>query len=169
MRVLVTAAGKHGSTMEIAEAIGEGIRQSMSGAVVDVRPAASVGEVTGYDAVVVGSAVYFGRWRPEAVRLVEADADALRERPVWLFSSGPAGDAAPPEAVPTDLIDRCGAVEHRTFGGRIDRARLGWAERLAIKAVKAPEGDFRDWTEISAWAADIARHLTAASTKQETR
>ncbi|HVK20463.1 MAG TPA: flavodoxin domain-containing protein, partial [Actinokineospora sp.] len=113
MKVLIAAAGKHGSTMEIAEAIGEGVRHAVPSAIVDVRPAATVDDVTAYDAVVVGSAVYFGRWMPTAARLVNDNAGALRERPVWLFSSGPTGEPAKVDPAPADLIARCGAVEHR--------------------------------------------------------
>ena len=43
---------------------------------------------SGFDAVVVGSAVYSMRWMPEATAFILAHRLALSERPVWLFSSG---------------------------------------------------------------------------------
>ena len=36
---------------------------------------------------------------------------------------------------------------------------LGFAERAMVAAVKVPEGDFRPWVEIEAWATGIARTL----------
>jgi len=35
-------------------------------------------------------------------------------------------------------------------------------ERVIVKGVKAPTGDFRDWNEIDSWAAGIASRLEAA-------
>lgn len=54
--------------------------------------------VGGYDAVVLGSAVYVGRWLEPARELVDAHAEELAARPTWLFSSGPIGDPPKPEA-----------------------------------------------------------------------
>jgi len=55
--------------------------------------------VDGFDAVVLGSAVYAGHWLKPARELVDRSRDALAARPVWLFSSGPIGD--PPQAART--------------------------------------------------------------------
>ena len=41
----------------------------------------------------------------------------------------------------------------------LDRTKLGFGERMMVKAVKAPDGDFRDWNAISAWADEIGREL----------
>jgi menaquinone-dependent protoporphyrinogen oxidase len=61
VRVLVSAASKHGPTGEIAGRIGEALRVGPpGGAVVDVLPAAQVGDATSYDAVILGRAVYMG-------------------------------------------------------------------------------------------------------------
>ncbi len=39
---------------------------------------------------------------------------------------------------------------------------LGLGARTVAHAVHAPEGDFRDWGEITAWADHIAEALTTA-------
>jgi menaquinone-dependent protoporphyrinogen oxidase len=160
MKVLVTAASRYGATYGIAEAIREELGEA--GHVVTVVPAEEAPEVEGHDAVVVGSGVYAGHWLEPAKEFVTAHAPQLRERPVWLFSSGPLGDPPEPEedAVDADeLTEQCGAVEHRTFAGRLDRSRLHFGDKAIALALRAPEGDFRDWDEIRAWARDLARAL----------
>ena len=69
MRVLVTYASKHGSTHEVAERIASTIRDS--GAVVETRPVSQVADLSGFEAVVIGSSIYYGRWMREANEFVE--------------------------------------------------------------------------------------------------
>jgi menaquinone-dependent protoporphyrinogen oxidase len=158
MTVLVAAASKHDATQEIAEAIGRVLAER--GLDVQVKPVEAVEDVQRYDAVVLGSAVYVGKWMAEARRFVEQHADELAARPTWLFSSGPIGDPPRPEAgtaVDVDaIVAATHAREHRLFAGKLDKSRLAFAERAVARAVRAPEGDFRAWEEIEAWAADIA-------------
>jgi menaquinone-dependent protoporphyrinogen oxidase len=163
VRILVTYASKHGSTGEIARAIGG--RLADRGLDVDVRSVDEAGDVASFDAVVLGSAVYIGSWRKEAVAFLERKASALREMPVWLFSSGPIGDDPKDEPLSDKQrrqLDAVGARSHRVFGGTIDPAGLGFLERTAIKAAKLPVGDFRAWNDIQRWADEIADALAAA-------
>jgi hypothetical protein len=37
-------------------------------------------------------------------------------------------------------------------------------ERVAVRAAKSPDGDFRPWDEIRTWAAGIAEALQPAAT-----
>ncbi len=163
MRVLVATASKHGSTTEIARTIGASL--TFRGIDTDVRPIGDVSTLDGYDAVVLGSAIYMGHWLEPAKRFVTAHASDLTARPVWLFSSGPLGDPANPAGDPADvvaLLEATHAREHRTFPGSLWKDQLGIAERAMVAAVRAPEGDFRPWAEIDAWAGSIATELAAA-------
>jgi menaquinone-dependent protoporphyrinogen oxidase len=163
MNVLVTVASKHGATSGIADAIAEELRAA--GITVDRRDPADVDDVSGYGAVVLGSGVYAGRWIDHARRFTERHFAELRARPVWLFSSGPIGEPlAPLEESPDGarLLRELDAREHRTFAGRIDSAELGFVERAITRMVKAPDGDFRDWDGIRAWAREIAASLRPA-------
>jgi menaquinone-dependent protoporphyrinogen oxidase len=162
MLVLVTAASRHGATHEIADAIAAGLERRAVDS--EVRHAEELTSLDGFDAFVIGSAVYVGRWLDTARELVEANASALAERPVWLFSSGPLGppDALKPEGDPVDaaaLVEAVGAEDHRVFAGRLDRELLSFGEKAVVIAVRAPEGDFRDWEAIDAFAGEIAGHL----------
>jgi menaquinone-dependent protoporphyrinogen oxidase len=127
---------------------------------VDVRPAEQVTLVDGYDAVVLGSAVYMGHWLDPARRI--AQEPALVDRPVWLFSSGPVGDPLKPDEDPVDvaaIVETTRAREHRVFAGRISRHGLSFMEKAVVTAFRVPDGDFRDWAAIEAWATDIAKAL----------
>jgi len=165
MRVLVTAASKHGSTDEMASAIGRALTDA--GLECDVRPMHELAGVAGWNAVVLGSGVYMGRWLPEATEFVERHSVELAARPVWLFSSGPVGSPDPkPEGDPQgigELVAAIGARGHRVFAGRLDRDQLGMGERLIVAAVRAPDGDFRDWDALTAWAGEIATELKPAA------
>lgn len=162
MDVLVAVASRHGGTWEIGEVVAEALRGR--GHVVDVRAPEDVTTVAGYDAVVLGSAVYVAHWLPAARDLADRCADELGSRPVWLFSSGlatqPANSANSPHEIAA-LRDRLGACGHRSFRGRLDRAVLSFAERAVIAGGRAREGDHRDMAAVAAWGSEIADSLVA--------
>ena len=157
-RVLVAYASKHGATAEIAEAIADEIRRS--GHDVDCVAAAEQPDVAAYDAVVLGSAVYMKRWRPEARRLLKRDRQALAERPLWAFSSGPFGEDSEDSCLVPPGVDRTleklGARGHVVFGGRVPADPQNFVERAIVKETPAEVSDLRDWDEIRRWAAAIA-------------
>ncbi len=161
MTILVTAASRHQSTMGIAEAIAAELRTM--GYDVDVARTDHALWVDRYGAVILGSAVYMGKWLPDAIEFATKNQRTLQEKPVWLFSSGPLGwDDPVPAGGPADVADliaATGARGHQLFVGKLDKHELGFMERLATRAVQAPEGDFRDWTAIRAWARGIGNGL----------
>ena len=173
--VLVAYATKHGSTRGIAECIADTLRQH--GARVDVRQVGKIQNLGDYDACVIGSAVYFGFWRKEAVRFVKSNSAALASRPVWLFSSGPLGTkttdpqgrdllaVAEPKVI-NEFRSAIAPRGHRVFFGALDLSKLGKAERMLTKIPAGKdlfvEGDFRDQAEIRAWATGIGEALDAA-------
>lgn len=163
MYILIAAASKHGSTHEIAAAIGEELRRA--GHTVDVYNAKEAPSAAPYDAALIGSAVYAGSWLPEARSYVADNETALAGKPVWLFTSGPLGAENPqPVGDPTqlpELLAESGARGHQIFVGKLEKDSLGFAEKLIVKAVKAPYGDFRDWQAIRGWAAGIAEALVS--------
>jgi menaquinone-dependent protoporphyrinogen oxidase len=161
MKVLVAYASKHGATQGIAEAIADQLR--VRGLSADAEPAGADIDLDATDAVVLGSAIYAGHWRDEAVDFARAHKDVLAAMPVWLFSSGPLGeDVEDEEQQPKQLEELAKDLQpndHRIFFGALDRSKLGFGERMIAKAVKAPDGDFRDWDAIRAWADQIAAAL----------
>ena len=162
MRVLVTVASRHSSTREIGTAIARVLQAA--GIEVDVIDPEAVASVEPYDAVVLGSAVYAGRWLASARDLVDREEHRLRERRVWLLSSGPIGEPPRPRQVPADglaIEERIGAVDHQVFEGKLDRSRLGFGEKVIASSVRADPGDYRPWDAVLEWARWIVLALEA--------
>jgi menaquinone-dependent protoporphyrinogen oxidase len=155
-KVLVAASSRHGATYELAQAIGAVI--AARGLSVDVRRLDEVENASAYDALVVGSAVYMGRWTKEARSFLDQHERTIATRPTWLFSSGPIGESGEFDA--SQLVGATGAREHHLFGGRLIRALLRRRERAITAVLHAPEGDYREWAVVTAWATAIARTIT---------
>ncbi len=166
MRILVTWASKHGSTAEIAYAIGHTLREQ--GAKVTLSPIDEVDMDVPYDAFVIGSAVYMGHWMKSALRFTQEHRERLIKAPVWLFSSGPTGPVAGPDDATTDvpeLFANTAPHEHKIFAGKLDKAQLSFPEKAVATIVHAPYGDYRDWDEIDRWARQIAAAVRAEATQ----
>ena len=164
MLVLLAVASRHGSTREIGDAVATVLRRAgLEVDVLDPDEVEDTATVERYDAVVLGSSVYVGRWAASARALVDRCGAALAARPVWLFSSGGLGVPVVPAGDPDEtasLLVRLGARGHRSFAGRLDPGGLSLAERAVVALVRAPEGDFRDWDAIEAWATEVAEDLS---------
>ena len=165
-RVLVAYATKHHSTAEIAEAVARQLRTRGHDA---EAVEAGVATAEGYDAVVLGSATYMGRWRREARHFLSHERDRLARIPFWVFSSGPVGepkDGTPAEddrwLEPHKVIEQAeaaGVREHVVFGGRLPEDPSGFIEQAMVRDTPEEFQDRRDWDEIRAWADRIADQL----------
>lgn len=166
--VLVAYASQHGATREIAEDVARVLYER--GAQVDVLAADDVRDLTPYGAVVFGSAVYRGEWLLEATDFVRRFADDLERLPVWLFSSGTAGDA-PTETMRgwtqppllSSLLGRIKPRDHAVFGGRFDPHRLSIGDWWRYPSLRGVKGDFRDWGGVEVWANGVANTLPACA------
>jgi menaquinone-dependent protoporphyrinogen oxidase len=168
-KILVAFASKNGSTREIAEKIGEVLNQAnWQTTVLPVNGSVNLDE---YSAVVMGSAVYIGKWQKEAATFLRTQEKFLAGLPVWLFSSGPTGEG---DAVgllegwrmPADLqpvIDRIHPRDIAVFHGYINPQKLNFIEKQVIKSMNKPFGDFRDWDAITGWTAKIANDLISSN------
>jgi hypothetical protein len=133
LKVLVSAASMHGSTAEIAHAIAAEL--SGHGFTAAVIPPGEVRAVDGYDAVIIGSAVYMGHWLDSAKDLVNRFGDALAGRPVWLFSSGPVGD---PSGKLAQAMGKDPADLPVLLGNHIRNGRSGASTRQASRGPAGP-------------------------------
>lgn len=165
IKVLVAYATKYGATKEIAEKIGAAITEA--GLQAEVRDVKHVKDLAAYTAIVLGSAVYVGAWRKEAASFLQDHESELKEKPVWLFSTGPTGEGDPVELVngfriPEALKPVAENIKPReiaVFHGAIFKDRLKGYERMMLKMVKAQYGDFRAWDAIKSWGTMVAEAL----------
>lgn len=177
MVVLVAYATDHGSTRGVAVRIADRLREH--GVDASACPVADVAEVSGYEAVILGSAIHSGKWLPEARQFAERNAAPLRERPVWLFSVSTLGDEEsmfPPRVARRLIAMRKETPElaemrqllhpqaHRNFAGAITRSQWPASGRAFFRATGGRYGDHRNWPAIDAWADLIAQqlHVTAS-------
>lgn len=164
-RILVVYATKYGATAEIAEKIGQVLRQA--GLSTDVQSLDRVDNLSAYEAVVLGSAVYIGQWRRKAAAFLKANETVLAEQPLWLFSSGPTGEGDPIELTkgwyfPKTLhpiADRVCPQDITLFHGNVNMKNLSFIGKWMMKKVEAPVGDYRNWEAVTSWAGTIADEL----------
>lgn len=159
MRVLVVYGSSRGGTAGLAQMVAEAF--VAQGVLADIGDAADIDDIADYDAVVLGGALYNGRWHSDATWFVERNLDALRQAQVWFFSSGPLDDSArsgalaPVEQV-QDLARRADIRGHMTFGGVLEKRASRWLSSLL--AWGRP-GDFRDRQHVDEWVGRIVTRL----------
>jgi menaquinone-dependent protoporphyrinogen oxidase len=167
--LVVAAASRHGSTGEIADRLAEVLTLDLGDSwQVERVELNDLRHLDGTDAVVLGSAIYFGHWMRPAAKALEY----LREAPpsdLWLFSTGPVSEieSENEQIISADATAELGeADEHMVFGGNIDPSRLSLGERLVVKAVHALSGDHRNWDDVDRWAHHIASELGAPALRE---
>jgi len=153
--VLIAYASKHGSTCEVAEAVGERLRTH--GITVFVRSARDVASLDGYDGIVVGSAIYTGRLHADARSFLHRHHREFAVRPLAVFALGPR-TLAPEEVASSEAQLAAGLAKEpdvhplttALFGGAFDPSQ----HHFPLSRVAA--SDVRDWAAIDAWADSVA-------------
>lgn len=167
-RVLVAYASRMGSTAEIAERIGDQLREA--GYAVTVAPCTDAPPASEFVAVVVGSAIYVRRWLPSAVRYLRRQVRRGGARPTYLFQSGPCGKPAESvvhvQRAVRRLATRLGADAPVSFPGRLDPT-LAKDPVSRWVATGSMAGDYRDWDAIANWTARIVADLGAGRARTD--
>jgi menaquinone-dependent protoporphyrinogen oxidase len=159
MRILVTYGSTRGGTEGLAGMVADDLRAE--GFDVDLLAPRHIRRLDGYDAVVVGGALYMSRWHRAARRFVRRHAAGIRQRPAYFFSSGPLDDSAtrgdiPPVKGVKALMEKTGVREHVTFGGRLRPDARGFPASAMAKKLA---GDWRDDEHVKQWTRTIASQL----------
>ena len=165
MRFLVVCGSKMGGTIGLGEMVARSLERHGHQAVVSDVTAA--GDITSYDTVIVGGALYAMRWHRDARRFVRRNAAALRTMPVFFFSSGPLDDSAlhgdiPPTKQVQKLMEKVGARGHVTFGGRMPADVKGFP---ASAMARDNAGDWRDADHVDRWVEVVLEELAPAVTR----
>jgi menaquinone-dependent protoporphyrinogen oxidase len=172
-KVLVAYASKYGSSGGVADAIGKEL--CSKGVAADVVLIKNAGNISSYQGVVIGSAIYMGKWMPEAVDFVKKNRDVLRQVPVAYFLVCMTL-ARPTEKNRAEVLSYMDPVLKAvpeikpvgigTFAGALDYNNLSWLNKKILKSKGSPEGDFRDWTAIRTWAEGLCSPLLALGGKR---
>ena len=167
MSVLVAYASSLGSTREIAQHLAARMEAALGE--VECRSVEEVGSVSGYEAVVIGSAIHNQAWLPPATQFLAEHGPELAKRPVWAFSVGMS------EGLPKLFRDRGAALQqqrleqtqlrdvplrgHAVFSGVYEASQLSAPLRSLFRLTGGRFGDLRDWVAIDAWADRITSEL----------
>lgn len=172
-KVLVAYASMHGSTGEVAQAIGKVL--CAAGASVDIRLVKSVKDMRPYQAVVIGGAVRSDRWLPEAKEFVASNRAFLSIVPTAYFLTcltlfrpteenqkkaqsflDPVREEVP-EVRPFSTGLFAGVLDLNRYS-----AAIATVMRYKMWANDIEEGDYRDWNSIRAWADQLRPAILAA-------
>jgi len=165
-KILVSFATYHGTTGEVAKAIGETLIKHDY--VVDILPVKEVQDVSPYSAVIVGSAIHGGKIHEDVLHFLEDHEENFRKVPVAYFVCCMTMRDDNPEtryqaegylAEVFNKVSEVRPISIGFFGGVLDFKRLDWLARLVVKALRAPEGDYRNWDAIIHWSEEVAATL----------
>jgi menaquinone-dependent protoporphyrinogen oxidase len=167
MSVLVAYASAFGSTAEIAKRIASRVRDAVND--VECRPVDDVEAASGYDAVILGSAIHNQKWLPAAVSFVSRFSAELEGMPVWCFSVGMSdglpkflrarGAALQQERLAQYLRPQVPLRGHKLFSGVYQAAQMPAMLRGLFRLTGGRFGDLRDWDAIDAWADEVSGQL----------
>jgi len=157
--ILLAYATRFGSTQEVAEAIATALREA--GFEVELQRMQEVQRLDGYDAVVLGAAIYNTHWHQGAHKFLSQYQETLCQLPVAIFALGPlSASEVAMERSRRQLAKELSRypwlkpVVMEMFVGKLDPTKLGFFDRLGARA-----SDHRDWNAIRAWANALSAQL----------
>jgi menaquinone-dependent protoporphyrinogen oxidase len=169
-KLLIAYASKCGSTGEVAEAVGRVL--CGSGLAADIERVQDVKDLSGYRAVVLGTAIRMGKPLSEMTDFAKKNRSALSALPVACFHVGMSmreDTAANREKAQQSLAPLLQSIPAPAavglFAGKVDYSKLAPIFRWMFSQDKSgdmAEGDWRDWDAINAWAQSLAPLLQGA-------
>lgn len=168
-KVLVTYDSKLGSTAEVAKFMGSVL--SERGASITVKPLSEVDDLEAYGSVIIGSAIRYDRWLPDATAFVRENKKALSNVPVsFFFTCLTLAKPTPAALLKAEeyadklrsLVPEVKPMTVGGFAGVLQFARTPWPARWVLRmlsiATGVKEGDYRDWAAIRSWTIGQVQH-----------
>jgi menaquinone-dependent protoporphyrinogen oxidase len=172
--ILIAYDTIHGSTAEVGDRVGKNLCDR--GFRVDLRLAADVEDISEYDAVIVGSAIYKFAWLKDAKAFLRQHQTTLAQLPTAYFIVGASMAEDTLEnrvAVKKAFVDP--VLEEFTditplsiglFGGAVDFAEndYNFFEWVVLKILGlilgySESADWRNWDAIDVWSIELADEL----------
>jgi menaquinone-dependent protoporphyrinogen oxidase len=139
VKTLIAYATKHGATRQYAEQLAGQLPGETT--LVDLKKDPGV-DVSVFDTVIVGGAVYFGQVQKEVRDFCVRNLALLRNKRLGLFIcclfDGQQAERQLQTAFPGELLEA--ALVKDAFGGRVNPAELTFAERLVTRVVARGTG-----------------------------
>jgi menaquinone-dependent protoporphyrinogen oxidase len=172
--LLVTYDTIHGSTSEVAEYIGNDLCDQ--GFRVDLRLVTNVENISEYDAIIVGSAIYQFTWLKDAKNFLRRNQSTMAQLPTAYFIVGASMSVDTPETreeVKKAFVDPVlkkfpdiTPLSIGLFGGAVDfdANEYNLFEWVVLKILGFILGytegaDWRNWDAIDAWSKKLAEVL----------
>jgi menaquinone-dependent protoporphyrinogen oxidase len=165
---LIAYAGRHGQTRKIAAHIARRLRRELHSvelydALIPIDPRT----LEQADAIILGSAVHFGRHMPELRELATAKRSLLARKPSAFFSVSVGSNAY------EDIGRFCRDTgwdpsQIGRFAGALRYTQYGMITRFVMKQMAARSGketdtsrdyEYTDWDAVDAFASDFAQRL----------
>lgn len=173
-KALVCYGTRYGSAGEIAENIGEILRNR--GATVEVvnLKKNQVKDLESYNLVVIGSGIQMGKWTKEPLKFLKKNSETLSRKKVALFvSCMSATEQEKCNQARRDYLDNVATefpeiipISMGLFGGLIDSSRGNFmikglmktlAKEYSEEGEEPPERiDLRDWDQIRIWTEGLS-------------
>lgn len=172
-KILIAYVTSSGSTKEIAEVVGEVLRQN--GLPVDIHSMRGLKTIEGYGALVLGIPLYMFRWHTDARRFLNRQRKNLSgSLPLALFSgglfeTGDEKDLQEDKEVRAQVEKELARhpwlrpISVEIVGGRFDPEKLAFPWKLMPALRQLPASDLRDWDAIRVWAKDLSQKLITNS------
>ncbi len=167
-KILVTYDTKHGATSVVAKKVFDTLCDNASVDLVFVEnldPA----EIPNYDAIVIGSPIYIGKWLPGIKKLLKRHHEAIETLPFAFFitctyigEDTPERQAYAKETYVEKNLAKYTDVQPLDIGilgGQFTFDELYPVELFLMKLAKFEEGDFIDNATIETWAKGAAEQL----------
>lgn len=162
-KILVTYASRTRVTSSVAYIIGEELAKR--GAKVETHFILDVNDVSDYDTVIIGSAIRYGQWLPEAVQFVKIHQRNLQEKIVAYFvvCMTLRDDTKENRDTVITALNQVrkwvNPIDIGLFAGALKPKKLSLMARFITKLARMPAGDFRDIPTIRQWAEQLAEKL----------
>lgn len=166
-KILIAYDTVHGATSTIADKIGKVLCEQ--GFQVDLMLARKVKDVSSYDAILIGTPIYYGEFLPGIKSFLNKHQQSIAGKPHVLFVNCTYLKEDTEEIRNkvmelwvNPMLEKFPEIKPLNiglFGGKILFSELYPVEYFLMKLMKYEDGDFRDYDKIGAWAESMTETL----------